>query len=323
MLLNILWLLFGFIILIYGANKLVDGGSALAFRLNVPNIVIGLTIVAFGTSTPELVVNIFASAEGQSAMALGNVLGSNIFNILAILGLTAIIYPIAIKKATTWVEVPLTVLASVLVLIMFGNNHWTYPPHYIISRAEGILLLCFFAIFVAYTFILARKSETETEAVEIKSYTLPVAVFYILIGLAGLIIGGRVLVKNAVSIAELLGISQRVIAVTIVSIGTSLPELATSLVAARKKNVDMAIGNVVGSNIFNTFLVLGLSAIISPVNMSMENLMDIFINVIASLLLFAFIFTGKGRRIERWEGWLFMLLYLLYLWMLIHNTVLF
>lgn len=233
MLLNILFLFTGFVILIYGADKLVDGGSALASRLNVPNIVIGLTVVAFGTSAPELVVNIISSAKGESALALGNVLGSNIFNILAILGVTAAIYPIAVKKATTWVEVPMTLFAAALIFITFCNDHWPVPDSYIISRTEGIIFLCFFLIFVTYTLVLARKGQGEE--VTIKAYTLPKSILLIVIGLTGLIAGGQLLVKGAVSIAESLGISQRIIAITIISIGTSLPELATSLVAARKK----------------------------------------------------------------------------------------
>ena len=316
MLLNFIWLILGFINLIYRANKLVDGGAALAFRLNIPNIVIGLTVVAFGTSTPELVVNLFSSAEKQSELALGNVLGSNIFNILGILGIAALISPIAVKKATTWVEVPLALLAAFLILIMFGDNHWPTPTPYIISRTEGIVLLCFFVLFIAYTLMLAKKGEAEE--IKIKNYTIGKSLFWILIGLVGLIIGGRLLVKGAVQIAESLGISQRIIAITIVSIGTSLPELATSLVAARKKNVDMAIGNVVGSNIFNTFLILGVSALISPIHMSMANLPDIGMNLLSALLLFVFIFTGRGRQIERWEGSIFLFLYISYIiWLIL------
>lgn len=315
MLLNILWLLIGFFILIYGANKLVDGGASLANRLHVPNIVIGLTIVAFGTSAPELVVNIISSVKGQSALALGNVLGSNIFNILCILGITATIYPIAIKKATTWVEVPLALFAASLVFILYCDDHWPSPSVYQITRTEGILLLCFFALFVIYTLILARKGGAEE--VEIKPYTLTRSVLFILLGLTGLVIGGQLLVQGAVNIAEALGISQRIIAITIISVGTSLPELATSLIAARKKNVDLAIGNVVGSNIFNTFLILGTSAVIQPIPMSSENLTDIFVNILATLLLFIFIFTGKGRQIERWEGAVFLIIYVIYMIFLI------
>lgn len=315
MLLNILFLIAGFVILIYGADKLVDGGSALAARLNVPNIVIGLTVVAFGTSTPELVVNIISSLKGESALALGNVLGSNIFNMLSILGVTAAIYPIAIKRTTTWVEVPMALFAAALVFITFCNDNWPVPGAHIISRTEGVIFLCFFLIFVTYTLALARKGQGEEVAV--KSYSIPKTLFFIIIGLGGLIAGGHFLVKGAVGIAESLGISQRIIAITIVSIGTSLPELATSLVAARKKNVDMAIGNVVGSNLFNTFLILGTSAAIQPIPMSTENLADILLNFLATLLLFLFIFTGKGRQIEKWEGIVFICLYLAYLFSLI------
>ncbi|MCM1441325.1 MAG: calcium/sodium antiporter [Roseburia sp.] len=317
MLLNVIFLIAGFVILIYGADKLVDGGSALASRLNVPNLVIGLTVVAFGTSTPELVVNIISSAKGESALALGNVLGSNIFNVLAILGVTAAIYPIAIKKTTTWVEVPMALFAATLIFIAFCNDHWPVPGSYTISRTEGIILLCFFLVFVTYTLALARKGQGEE--VSIKSRSLPQSLFFIIIGFVGLIAGGHFLVKGAVSIAESLGISQRIIAITIVSIGTSLPELATSLVAARKKNVDMAIGNVVGSNLFNTFLILGTSAVIQPIPMSTENLTDILLNLLATLLLFLFIFTGKGRQIEKWEGIVFLFLYLAYLFYLIFH----
>lgn len=317
MLLNILYLLIGFVILIYGANFLVDGGAALAFRLKVSDIVIGLTIIAFGTSAPELVVNVISSVEGQSELALGNVLGSNIFNILCILGITALCYPIGIKKATTRFEIPLVLLSALLVFIMFGNNHWPAPSPYNISRTEGIILLSFFGCFVVYTFVLAKKGGAGNIA--IKTYPLPKSLIMIILGLAGLILGGRLLVNGAVNIAQSLGIPQRIIAVTILSIGTSLPELATSLIAARKKNVDMAIGNVVGSNLFNTLFILGTSAVISPLPMSLQNLTDILVNLGASLLLFTFIFTGKGRQIERWEGAILLVSYIAYLFFLLLN----
>ena len=242
MLLNIIYLLAGFIILVYGANLLVDGGAALAHRLKVPNIVIGLTVVAFGTSTPELVVNIISSIEGSSALALGNVLGSNIFNIMAILGVTALFVPIGIKRSTTWIEIPLAVLAAVLILILANGE-----PAGIITRAEGFCLLCFFAVFIAYTLFIAKRGGQETEEVNIKPYSLKKSALFILLGLAGLVGGGRLLVDGAVSLAQMAGISERIIGLTIISIGTSLPELATSLIAARKKNADIAIGNVVGS----------------------------------------------------------------------------
>ncbi|MDL2251729.1 calcium/sodium antiporter [Odoribacter sp. OttesenSCG-928-J03] len=315
MFLDIILLLLGLGILIYGAEKLVDGGSVLAARLNVPNMVIGLTVVAFGTSSPELVVSVMAAIKGESDIAFGNVLGSNLFNLLAILGLTATIQTISIKKNTTRIEVPLTVISAVIILMMFMNNYWSAPQQFTISRPEGIILLLCFGGFMFYTFQLARKGESEN--IPIKSYSSGRAVFYIIIGLTGLIAGGKFLVDSAVNIASALGISQRIIALTIVSIGTSLPELATSIIAARKKNTDMAIGNVLGSNIFNVFLILGISSAISPINISLASLFDITLNIIASLMVFLFIFTGKGRKISRTEGILLLTTYIAYLLFLI------
>lgn len=314
MLLNILFLLIGFVILIYGANFLVDGGSALAFRLKVSNMVIGLTVVAFGTSTPELVVNIISSMQGSSALALGNVLGSNIFNIMAILGLTAVLIPIGIRKSTTRIEIPLVVLAAILLLILVKGE-----PSGTITRAEGFCLLCFFAVFIVYTLFIARKGGMENEKVEIKPYSIGKSTLFILLGLGGLILGGHLLVKGAVHLAQMVGISERIIGLTIISIGTSLPELATSLIAARKKNADIAIGNVVGSNLFNTFLILGASAGISPLVISPASIFDLWTNLLASCLLFIFVFTGKGRQINRWEGVVFLILYMVYLALLILN----
>lgn len=272
-------------------------------------MVIGLTVVAFGTSTPELVVNIVSSADGSSALALGNVLGSNIFNVLAILGTTALITPLSVTKTTTWVEIPLAVFAAILVLILVNGE-----PSDTITRAEGICLLCFFVIFLSYTLVLAKYGVAGNgEEVTIKNYTLGKSILFILLGLAGLVGGGRLLVTNAVHIAENLGISERIIGLTIVSIGTSLPELATSIIAARKRNADIAIGNVVGSNLFNTFLILGTSATIAPVRTPVGSTTDLVVNIIASGLLFLFIFTGKGRKINRWEGAVFLALYIGYL----------
>lgn len=313
MFLNILLLIIGLVILIYGADFLVDGGAALARRLNISNIVIGLTVIAFGTSAPELVVNIVSSVNGSSALALGNVLGSNIFNILAILGITAMIIPLGVKHTTTWVEVPLAGFAAILVLILVNSD----PPG-IITRAEGICLLCFFVIFLIYTFVLAKYGAAgDGEEIRIKNYSSGKSILFILLGLAGLIGGGRLLVSNAVSIAQALGISERIIGLTIVSIGTSLPELATSIIAARKGNADIAIGNVVGSNIFNTFLILGASATIMPLKVAPGSLLDLIVNIVACGLLFLFIFIGKGRKINRWEGILFFSLYIVYLLLLI------
>ena len=299
--LNLLATLIAFIPLIYGADMLVDGASSLAKRYNIPNIVIGLTIVAFGTSAPEFIVNFFASLAGNTDIVLGNVLGSNIVNIMGILGISAVIYPLAVKPNTTWIEIPLSLLAAVAILAMgndifIDNASWSG-----FSRIDGIILLLFMAVFLSYNVTLAMSGNTEEDA-EIKEYPAKKALLMLLAGLLLLSGGGRAIVFFATRFARDLGISERVIALTIISIGTSLPELATSVVAAMKKRVDIAIGNVVGSNIFNTFFVLGSSAVIAPVTVPALTNLDMGLNIAASALLFTFVFTGKGRAIERWEG---------------------
>ncbi|PRX97650.1 cation:H+ antiporter [Pontibacter ummariensis] len=316
---NFLILLAGFVALILGADKLVDAASSLASKIGIPNIVIGLTIVAFGTSAPELVVNLFAASSGSTEMVLGNVLGSNIFNILAILGISAIIYPLTVKTNTTWLEIPLSLLAAVSVLILANDAYLDGSVLNLISRSEGLVLLLFFLIFLVYNLKISQSSSGEEEETETKDYTYLQSGLFIALGLAGLIIGGRLIVTSAVSIAQTIGLSERIIGLTVVSIGTSLPELATSVVAVRKKNVDIAIGNVVGSNIFNTFLILGLSTLVTPVQVNAGSFTDIVINIAASLLLFLFIFTGKGRKLSRWEGAVLLTLYLAYLTLLIYQ----
>ncbi len=310
--LNLLATLIAFIPLIYGADMLVDGASSLAKRYNIPNIVIGLTIVAFGTSAPEFIVNFFASLAGNTDIVLGNVLGSNIVNIMGILGISAVIYPLAVKPNTTWIEIPLSLLAAVAILAMgndifIDNASWSG-----FSRIDGIILLLFMAVFLSYNVTLAMSGNTEEDA-EIKEYPAKKALLMLLAGLLLLSGGGRAIVFFATRFARDLGISERVIALTIISIGTSLPELATSVVAAMKKRVDIAIGNVVGSNIFNTFFVLGSSAVIAPVTVPALTNLDMGLNIAASALLFTFVFTGKGRAIERWEGAIFCALYVAYL----------
>jgi cation:H+ antiporter len=318
MLINFLLLTVGFVILIYGANKLVDAASDLALRLNVPKIVIGLTIVAFGTSAPELSVNLLAAAKQNSDIALGNVIGSNILNILLILGIAAFITPLGVKSNTTWIEIPLALLAALLVLAA-TSERWLgqMGEASVISRSEGLFLLAFFIIFLVYNFQLARQGSNEEMDIEAKLYSMPKAILFITLGLGLLVLGGQLIVNNAVVIAKELGLSERLIGLTVVSIGTSLPELATSVAAARKKSVDLAIGNIVGSNIFNVFLVLGLSALITPIPVSPEALLDILVNILASTLLFLFLFTGRGRQLERLEGSVFLLIYATYLAFLI------
>ena len=311
MILNIVLLLAGFVALIFGATKMVDAASALAARMGVPSIVIGLTIVAFGTSAPELVVNVFAATTGSTDMVLGNVLGSNIFNVFGILGIAAIIDPLTVKSNTTWIEIPMSLLAAVCVLVLGADIFLDGAAINFLSRVEGIILLLFFAIFLVYNLFVAKEGNTD-EIIDTESYSTGKSIVFILLGLAGLIIGGRLIVDNAVAIAEVIGLSERVIGLTVVSIGTSLPELATSIIAVRKKNVDIAIGNVVGSNIFNIFLILGVSVVVTPFSISANALFDIVVNIVGSILLFAFVLLGKGRRVERWEGVVFVAGYVAY-----------
>jgi cation:H+ antiporter len=301
----IVLLFIGFAALVFGADKLVDGASSLAAKLGIPNIVIGLTVVAFGTSAPELVVNLFASINNNTEMVLGNVLGSNIFNVLGILGISSIIYPLTVKRNTTWLEIPLSLLAAVVVLVIANDTLLDDALANYISRTDGIILLLFFTIFLVYNLTLAR-SGAGTEKIDTKDYTYLKSILFIALGLAGLIIGGRLIVTSAVSLAQAFGLSERIIGL-----------LATSVVAVRKKNVDIAIGNVVGSNIFNIFLILGLSTVISPLQVAPASLTDISMNIIAGVLLFIFIFTGKGRQLVKWEGFVLLLLYIGYLILLI------
>lgn len=312
MILSLVLLLVGFVALIFGADKMVEGASALATKYGIPPIVIGLTIVAFGTSAPELVVNVFASINNSSEMVLGNVLGSNIFNVLGILGICAIIYPLSVKSNTTWIEIPLSFLAAIAVLVITQDLWLDGSVANFISRGDGIILLLFFSIFMVYN-ITVSLSPQESDESEVLNMPLRKSLLWIVLGLGGLVIGGKLIVDNAVSIAEGFGLSQRIIGLTIVSIGTSLPELATSVAAVRKRKLDIAIGNVVGSNIFNIFFVLGISALVTPFEINQNSLVDILLNVLAGLLLFIFVFTGKGRRLDRWEGIVFLLLYGFYM----------
>jgi cation:H+ antiporter len=309
---DLLFLVAGFVPLIFGANLLVNSASSLAKKLDIPNIVIGLTIVAFGTSSPELIVNIVASITADSDITLGNIMGSNIFNILVILGTSAIIFPLTVKTNTTWIEIPLCLLSAMVVLIMANGNVIDSVSVSVISRTDGILLLLFFMIFISYNIKLMRSGSFNEEVI-VKQYSIKKSIILIVLGLILLIAGGRIIVLFAAKLAQDIGISERIIALTIVSIGTSLPELATSVVAARKRNVDIAIGNIVGSNIFNVFFILGISAVINPISVKKMANLDLITNIIASILLFLFIFTGKGRKLERWEGIIFLFVYVVYI----------
>ena len=316
MFISFILLFVGFILLIKGANFLIDGSSALASRLNIPQIVIGLTIVAFGTSTPEFIVNVFAAIEGTNDVGFGNVVGSNIINIFLILGVAAIIYPLQTQKNTVWKEIPFTLLGALVLLVMCNDLLFNSEENYI-STGDGIVLLFFFAIFMVYIFgITEVKSEN---IVEVEDFSILKISLLVLTGLAGLIIGGNLVVNSAVNIATNWGVSQRVIGLTIVALGTSLPELFTSAVAAKKGKADIAIGNVVGSNIFNVFFVLAITTIIKPIPFKPVMNIDLVVMSIASMLLFFTMFTGEKRKIDRWEAAIFLILYFSYtIWLLMN-----
>lgn len=306
----------GFIILIKGADALVAGASSLAKRFNISNLVIGLTVVAFGTSAPELIVNVIASFQGNTDIAIGNIIGSNIANILLILGVSSIIYPLTVKKNTVWKEIPLSLLAALMLGVLANDVLLDNASYSALTRIDGMVLIAFFIIFMYYTFGIA-KAENGDAGEDIEQATTAKAIAFILLGLAGLAIGGKWIVDGAVQIASSLGVSQAFIGLSIVAIGTSLPELATSAVAAYKKNSDIAIGNVVGSNIFNIFWVLGLSATIRPLPFKPASNADIGMVILASFLLFGLLFLGRRHKLGKAEGIVFVLAYVAYIGFLI------
>lgn len=308
---NFILLVIGLVLLIKSADWLVDGASSLAGRFKISPLVIGLTIVAFGTSFPELVVNGYASFMGNSGIVLGNVIGSNIANILLILGVAAIIYPLQVQSSTIWKEIPFSFLAAIVAAVMAADVFLNNQAENLLTKADGIILLCFFAIFLYYLASLAQSSRAQQDDVPV--YTNLKTGGLIAVGLVGLFFGGKWVVDGAVGLAQLIGMSERVIGLTVVAIGTSLPELVTSVVAALKKQSDISIGNVVGSNIFNLFWILGISAIIKPVPVVTSSLFDIGFLVAISTILFVLIFAGKKYHLTWWEGSTFILLYVSYL----------
>jgi cation:H+ antiporter len=315
--LNLLFSVLGFLPLILGATWLVDGASSFAKKRKISNLVIGLTIVAFGTSTPELVVNVLSSVSGNSGFSFGNVVGSNIINILLILGLSAVVYPLVVKSPTIWIEIPLCLLAALVILIISNDSLLDGSGVSYISRTDGLMLLGFFFVFIYYSwFSMKRIEEPDNQEISIKLMPAGKSLILVIAGILLLAGGGQVIVHFASLFAADFGISDRIIGLTILSIGTSLPELSTSLIAAMKKNVDISIGNIIGSNIFNTFFILGISSTIRPILLETGSNLDLLVNVLATLLIFIFIFTWKGRRIDRVEGGIMVVLYAIYLYLL-------
>lgn len=311
----------GLLLILAGANGLTDGAASVAKRFRIPGIVIGLTIVAFGTSAPELTVSVASALKGSADIAIGNVVGSNIFNTLMIVGCTALFAPIVITKNTLQKEIPLCILASVVLLICANGMFLNGDAENVLDRTDGLLLLCFFAIFMSYTFAIVsgnRKEETAEEE-EIKVLPTWKSSLYIIGGLGALIAGGSFFVDGACGIARSLGVSESVIGLTLVAGGTSLPELATSIVAALKKNPEIAIGNVIGSNLFNIFFVLGCSASLTPLRLTGITNLDLWVLVGAGVLLWFFGLFFAKRTITRIEGSILVLCYVAFIAVLIYQ----
>ncbi len=302
----------GFVFVIKGADLFVSGASSLARRLHVSDLAIGLTVVAFGTSLPELAVNVTASIRGDTGITIGNILGSNIANILLILGVAGVIFPLAVTKGTIWKEIPLSLLAALLVGILANDLAIDGAGPSCLTRIDGLVLLCFFAIFLYYTAGIARAEGIPAAPHQDVQAAWKTAVLMVA-GFSGLLLGSTWVVDGAVKLATSLGVRQTVIGLTIVAVGTSLPELATSAAAAYRKNPEIAIGNVVGSNIFNIFFILGVSSLIRPIPFEPRANVDIGAAIIASGLLFACMFTSKRHILDRREAALFLVLYTIYI----------
>ena len=305
---TIIWLLVGLGLIVLGADWLVEGASSIARRAGVSEFVIGLTIVGFGTSCPELVVSLTGALEGNADIAVGNVVGSNIFNVLFILGLTALLCPVTMTEGNRKKDIPVALLVTVLFLAVGLNRTlWGIGPADSLSRWEGALFLAIFAAYIAHSFVTGKP--TEEDAAETGSRKLWLAVLMVLAGLAGLIFGGNLFVDSATDLARTLGVSDKFIAVTILAGGTSLPELATSLVAALKGRNGLALGNILGSNVFNILLILGSSALITPLSLASVTRVDATVLTLSMVLLLLWAYTGRRERIDRWEGALMLLLF--------------
>ncbi len=308
MLLDILLIIIGVALVLKGADFLTEGASALARRMHVPEIVIGLTIVAAGTSAPELFVSVVSALNGTPDLAVGNVVGSNTMNCMLIVGCAAMVAPMTISRSTVRKDIPFAVMASILLTCIALDNY--------LGRIDGIILLLGFVVFMAYTLLQAKNGQAEPQT-EVRQLNPWLSVLFLVIGLAMLVAGSNVFVGSASSVAAALGISEGVIGLTVVAGGTSLPELATSVVAARKGQSAIAIGNVIGSSVFNILLILGLTAVISPLQIEGITTIDMAVMLISVILVWLFSFTRF--TVERWEGASLVIGYLVYLWWLISS----
>ncbi|MFP4025730.1 MAG: calcium/sodium antiporter [Thiohalospira sp.] len=318
MLTIILLIILGLFLVLKGADLFVESASAIAKKYNISELAIGLTIVAFGTSAPEMVVNIFASVQDHQEIVLGNIIGSNNFNLFIILGLAGIITPLTVQSNTAWKEIPFAFFTSIVLFLLINDQLFLFGENSILSRLDGAMFLLFFILFLYYVYKQLKTDTTTLESQKKQFSAFKIIILFIL-GLGGLIAGGKIVVNNAIKLATILNVSEKVIGLTIVSVGTSLPELATSIVAAIKKNNDIAVGNIIGSNIFNILLILGLSSIINPIDYNLKFNNDLYILMGGTLFLFISMYTGKRKKLDRWESTILFLFYTVYIIFLIFN----
>lgn len=319
MLFPILLLLAGFAILIKGADLLVNGSSSIAKKFNISNLAIGLTVVAFGTSTPELIVSFLSAIDGKNDAAFGNIIGSNNFNLLFILGIAGLIYPLVVQRNTVKYEVPLSLLAALVLYIVVNDKIVWGDAENILSRWDAVVLMVFFILFMFYIYRTMKNANDLEEGTPIKIYSTPAGVGMVILGLVMLVGGGTLVVDNAVAIAQHYGLSEKLIGLTILAAGTSLPELATSAVAAYRKNTDIAIGNVIGSNIFNIFFILSVTGFIHPITYNDAMNFDLEVLGASTIMLMVFMFTINRRKLDRWEAFLMLIAYFVYTIYLVVN----
>ncbi len=305
-------LLIGFAILIKGADFLVNGSSSIAKKNGISNLAIGLTVVAFGTSMPELIVSLLSALDGKNDASFGNVIGSNNFNLLFILGISGLIYPLIVQRNTVKYEVPLSLLAAGILFILVNDQLLWGSESNMMGRWDSAVLLIFFLGFLYYIYRTMKNTTDLGEGEEIKIYGTGIAVGMITFGLVMLIGGGTTVVNSATNIAHHYGLSEKLIGLTILAAGTSLPELATSAVAAYRKNTDIAIGNVVGSNIFNIFFILGITGFINPMPYNTMMNFDIYVLMVSTIVLMIFMFTLNTRKLDRWEAFMLLASYVAY-----------
>lgn len=316
-------LIIGFALLYKGAGYLVDGSSSLAKKLGVSSLVIGLTIVSFGTSMPELVVNVYSAFKGTPDIAYGNIVGSNLFNTLLVLGIAAYIAPLKVQNSTVWKEIPFSLFAVLILAFMSNKVFFSNGTNNLLTRIDGIILLSFFTLFLFYAFKLAKQNKIKSKKQEKSKHEQhknSMTIFFMLLGgFAMLFLGGKLTVDAAVNMARQFGISELLISSTVIAGGTSLPELFISIIALMKKEMDISVGNIIGSNIFNILFILGTTAVISPLVVPQGINFDLLILAISTILLFAFMFSGSKYNLDKWKGTALLALYAAYLAFIIYR----